>query len=63
MIKLRYAILGSIITMFVIFYYTNNIIDDSFLLQTLDWSKTNPKQCIVGEQEIMLMIWFMAMVD
>ena len=28
MIKLRYAILGSIIPMFVIFYYTNNIIDD-----------------------------------
>ena len=27
MIKLRYAILGSIIPMFVIFYYTNNIID------------------------------------
>ena len=28
MIKLRYAILGSIIPMFVVFYYTNNIIDD-----------------------------------
>ena len=30
MIKLRYAILGSIIPMFVIFYYTNNIIDDLY---------------------------------
>ena len=28
MINLRYAILGSIIPIFVIFYYTNNIIDD-----------------------------------
>ena len=28
MINLRYAILGSIIPMFVIFYYTNNIIDE-----------------------------------
>ena len=27
MIKLRYAILGSIIPMFVIFYYTNNMMD------------------------------------
>ena len=27
MINLRYAILGSIIPIFVIFYYTNNIID------------------------------------
>ena len=30
MIKLRYAILGSIIPMFVIFYYTNNIIDNLY---------------------------------
>ena len=30
MIKLRYAILGSIIPMFVVFYYTNNIIDDLY---------------------------------
>jgi hypothetical protein len=30
MIKLRYAILGSIIPMFVIFYYANNIIDDLY---------------------------------
>ena len=30
MIKLKYAILGSIIPMFVIFYYTNNIIDDLY---------------------------------
>lgn len=30
MIKLRYAILGSIIPMLVIFYYTNNIIDDLY---------------------------------
>ena len=29
MIKLRYAILGSIIPMFVVFYYSNNIIDNS----------------------------------
>ena len=30
MIKLRYAILGSIIPMFVVFYYSNNIIDDLY---------------------------------
>ena len=30
MINLRYAILGSIIPMFVIFYYTNNIIDELY---------------------------------
>ena len=30
MIKLRYAILGSVIPMFVIFYYSNNIIDDLY---------------------------------
>ena len=30
MIKMRYAILGSIIPMFVIFYCTNNIIDDLY---------------------------------
>ena len=30
MIKLRYAILGSIIPMFVVFYYTNNIIDELY---------------------------------
>ena len=30
MIKLRYAIIGSIIPMFVIFYYTNNIMDDLY---------------------------------
>ena len=30
MINLRYAILGSIIPMFVIFYYTNNIIDNLY---------------------------------
>ena len=30
MINLRYAILGSIIPMFVIFYYSNNIIDDLY---------------------------------
>ena len=30
MIKLRYAILGSIIPMFVIFYCTNNIMDDLY---------------------------------
>ena len=30
MIKLRYAILGSIIPMFVIFHYTNNIIDELY---------------------------------
>ena len=30
MIKLRYAILGSIIPMFVIFYYTNNMMDDLY---------------------------------
>ena len=30
MIKLQYAILGSIIPMFVIFYYSNNIIDDLY---------------------------------
>ena len=30
MIKLRYAILGSIIPMFVVFYYSNNIIDELY---------------------------------
>ena len=30
MINLRYAILGSIIPMFVIFYYTNNMMDDLY---------------------------------
>ena len=30
MINLRYAILGSVIPMFVIFYYTNNIIDELY---------------------------------
>ena len=30
MIKLRYAILGSIIPIFVIFHYTNNIIDELY---------------------------------
>ena len=30
MIKMRYAILGSIIPMFVIFYYTNNMMDDLY---------------------------------
>ena len=30
MIKLRYAILGSIIPMFVVFYYSNNIINDLY---------------------------------
>ena len=30
MIKLRYAILGSIIPMFVIFYYTNNMMDSLY---------------------------------
>ena len=30
MIKMRYAILGSIIPIFVIFYYTNNIIDNLY---------------------------------
>ena len=30
MIKLRYAILGSIIPMLVIFYYTNNMMDDLY---------------------------------
>ena len=30
MIKLRYAILGSVIPMFVIFHYSNNIIDDLY---------------------------------
>ena len=30
MMKLRYAILGSIIPMFVVFYYTNNIIDNLY---------------------------------
>ena len=30
MIKLQYAILGSIIPMFVVFYYSNNIIDDLY---------------------------------
>ena len=30
MIKLRYAILGSIIPMLVVFYYSNNIIDDLY---------------------------------
>ena len=30
MIKLRYAILGSIIPMFVVFYYTNNMIDELY---------------------------------
>tara|TARA_Y100000593_G_C4083750_1_gene225124 strand:- start:65 stop:562 length:498 start_codon:yes stop_codon:yes gene_type:complete len=30
MINLRYAILGSIIPMFIIFYYTNNIIDELY---------------------------------
>ena len=30
MIKLRYAILGSIIPMFVIFHYSNNIIDELY---------------------------------
>ena len=30
MISLRYAILGSIIPMFVIFYYTNNMMDDLY---------------------------------
>ena len=30
MIKLRYAILGSIIPMFAVFYYSNNIIDDLY---------------------------------
>ena len=30
MINLRYAILGSIIPMFVVFYYTNNIIDNLY---------------------------------
>ena len=39
MIKLRYAILGSIIPMFVIFYYTNNIMND--LYDELDILKNN----------------------
>ena len=30
MIKLRYAILGSVIPMFVVFYYTNNIMDELY---------------------------------
>ena len=30
MIKLKYAILGSIIPMFVIFYYTNNMMDNLY---------------------------------
>ena len=30
MINLRYAILGSIIPIFVIFYYTNNMIDNLY---------------------------------
>ena len=30
MIKLRYAILGSVIPMFVIFYYTNNMMDELY---------------------------------
>jgi len=30
MIKLRYAILGSIIPMFVVFHYSNNIIDELY---------------------------------
>jgi len=30
MINLRYAILGSVIPMFVVFYYSNNIIDDLY---------------------------------
>jgi hypothetical protein len=30
MIKLQYAILGSIIPMLVVFYYSNNIIDDLY---------------------------------
>ena len=30
MINLRYAILGSILPMFVVFYYSNNIIDDLY---------------------------------
>jgi len=30
MIKLKYAILGSIIPMFMVAYYTNNIIDDLY---------------------------------
>ena len=30
MIKLRYAILGSIIPMFVVFYYTNNMMDNLY---------------------------------
>ena len=30
MIKLRYAILGSIIPIFVVFYYTNNIMDNLY---------------------------------
>ena len=30
MIKLRYAILGSIIPMFVVFYYTNNMMNDLY---------------------------------
>ena len=39
MIKLRYAILGSIIPMFVIFYYTNNMMND--LYDELDILKNN----------------------
>ena len=30
MIKLQYAILGSIIPMFVVFHYSNNIIDELY---------------------------------
>ena len=30
MINLRHAILGSVIPMFVVFYYSNNIIDDLY---------------------------------
>ena len=34
----------------------DNIINESFLLQTLDWSKTNQNTCIVGELKIILTV-------
>ncbi len=47
MIKLRYAILGSIIPMFVIFYYTNNIIDDLYgQINTLKSKDTSYCECL-----------------
>ena len=45
MIKLRYAILGSIIPMFVIFYYSNNVIDELYDEISILNNKVNNNYC------------------